>query len=991
MSLLIREVLPTSSLRDAALIPNFTEETEQDVLAIAKGNKLIIYPISTIRSSPPQVYEFFNEIMVVCPVHNEESIKSNILLIFANFKACIFGSDGKSKQNFSIENSSDLMIPIKVKYSLHPDLIAIQTSNHHIEIFQKTSNCLLNPITSISIGCKKIIGFCFCGPTDRVKRLAILIENFTQSPSLQIAEIDSDTRTYSIDQQMSINLPQDSYYMFSLHPEKLSTIIVLTTAKCLRITYKNFTPKMKSATISTQDPILNCDLISGNVFCFVDDAGSYGFVEIDQKGEVMFVSSGTIESPYKIISLTHNLLFIISHDMQSCLIKIRKDYSFKILKKFETTGRIKKVLKNENEFMAISEKGSIKMKPFEETGILEKVDIQGGIRIFSKKNGSDTFYRNRNTNDQYTIILSKGRETIEIGSKGQTIEDSTNSINQKTLFFNEIIHCTEHELRIQNETKISDNFRLCEASHNMVAYVNAKNELHLLKIQRNENDGIIGIEKVDFFHSNSGSINNSITQSNEKSTHNKSFENNSFVVSDETILSIALNDSFLAVMTSFITVYQISNQKIIKTIDLPNTTSLLCTKNELISLDNQDYVYIHPFSSLKSTKIRCEGTHTRLVAGNGYSIICGSNPSLLIDNKVTIPLNCVPFYDCAWLQRNQFFILNFHSIQKIHIYKKSYSNECTISSVPISSFVRLTDQQFVYSRTMNENTYFFLNKNERPFYSCQNFVCIDNANNTLNIISKNNVMMFDKKLKKINGISFDQDILNFIVNHQKRYIYQKKNIIDLESSSFIFQANESQEITFVSMNDRYTIVIINKDTMVLFLINDDNSYKLADMINCYEEINCMTLNRDTVIIGTNNHQLYIYQIENNSNFKLVNIVNFLSSAPTSIDKFNNTFLIGFECGKVIELTIHNLDHKFVSILEVLQSNVKCEAGFCKQDQFLSQHARFDEKKSIIFDLSVLTKFYSMDYQEQKFVLNNSTFSVEDVLETTNGYNNLFLS
>ena len=161
MSLFIREILPSTMISDASLIPNFILESEQDVLAIARGNILYIYQIGNIQDSSPILYEFNNPIILIRPIYNEVSTNSNILIVFANYRACILAPNGESILNFSLINSEDLSNQVNLKCALHPFLVAFQISPHHIDIYSKTDNCLLKYATSISIGCKSIIDFCF--------------------------------------------------------------------------------------------------------------------------------------------------------------------------------------------------------------------------------------------------------------------------------------------------------------------------------------------------------------------------------------------------------------------------------------------------------------------------------------------------------------------------------------------------------------------------------------------------------------------------------------------------------------------------------------------------------------------------------------------------------------------------------------------------------------------------------------------------------------
>lgn len=962
MALFIREIIPSSTISDASLIPNFTLESEQDVLAIARGNILYIYQIGNIQDSLPVFYEFNNPIKLVRPIYNDVSTNSNILIIFANYRACILGPNGESILNFSLSATNDISNPIKVKCALHPELIAIQTLPNYIEIYSKTDNSLLKYATSISIGCKSIIDFCFIGPTIKVMQLAVLIEEFNERPRLQIIDIDSSDWSYREEPEKSVSLSNDSYLLFPINPEQLSTVVVLNSNQCLRITQKNDGLKVTSATICTADKIINCDHLHHDIFCYIDETGNFGFVEIKRKGTVHFESVGNSDKPFKIIALTHNLMFSASHESLSKVFKLKKDNSVKIIRTFQIAGSIKSVSKNNNNYMGISDRGNISIKPVEKVDIFEKINLSGGIKIFSNKN---------------SIIVSKINETIEIGSDGNVVQDSLFNTNEKTIFFNGIVHCTESRLQIAQKDAINDKFLICDASKKFVVYYNDKKEIHLFSLfaEKDTDSEKIEYREIPFSYKYVGL----------ESFYKEKIKEDD----DDQITAISVNDFYLAIMSSYITIYQLSCMKVVRVIHCPDAIGIkLFRKNQLISIEALDYVRIHSINNLREEKIYCQGSHTSISKCNGFHIISGSHPSILINNSI-IHIDCEPFYDAVPTGPNEFAMVNFNSIQKIRLIEKGFLNQCSISAIPMSSFVRLNNNQYIYSRTIKEITYFFLNNDENPFYSCENFVCIGNAKSTLNIICKNSVIVFDDNLKKVNEMKFDKEILNFIVNHSKRYIYQRYSIIDLETKSPIFNSNEGQPISYVSMNHRYTVFLINDDTMVLFVVNDDNSYKLADMVSLYEHTTCVSLIGDIVLIGTQNSKILVMKIINNSKLERCTPIN-LNSVPTSIDKFENSFYVGLSSGSILELKIVNIDISFEKLVQILQDKMKCIAGLSKEDQYLAEKVIYDQRKGIVFDISILSKFVSLNEQEQKSILEDS-FPVEEANKLLFENNNLFLS
>ena len=982
MSLLLREVVPATSINDAALIPSFTEEAEQDVLAIAKGNKLLICPISTIETEPPKVYEFNCEIKAICPISYLQL--SNILIIFASYKACIFGSDGKSKQEISLMNSSELLDPMEIKYAIHPRVFAFQTSNHHIDIYKIKENSLLEYTTTCSLGCKKIIDFCFVGPTERIIRLAVLASNFSSAPMIHTIDIKDDMINLTLDSQKRVTMPSDAYMIFPIFPNENSKIAVLTSNQLKRVSYRKTEPKVTNATICTLDKILNCDHIQNDLFSFVDEAGSFGLVQISNKGNVHFEGLGSTEKPFKVVSLTNNLLFLASKVAPSRFVKIKKDSTIKVLKLFENTGAVTKVFRNNYQYIALCNRGAIDVLPYENIEVKERIDFIGGIKILEYNNKSSS-------NDSYSFVVSRVNEAIEIHETKLDANRFTCISNRKILFINDRIKCTESEIEIDGKTFMScqDNQKIiiCSASEQYACIITESTTNNILS----QNLKIIPLNEQCII---STDFDNFFQKMNIK----------------EQIIDILINNNFLVIVTSYAVVYRISNGEVIKIIDTPKTASICFIENGLITLDTIDYLRIYDFNKLNPMVIYCPGLHTKICPGNGYFIICGSNPSLLFDKSFSVvPIQCEPFYDAIYLenynQKNYIATLDFNSIKIIKLLGKSFLNKCSVFADPLTSFVRLPNnsqyskQLYVYSRTRNETTYFFLNSgqnldllsNAHPFYECKNFVACNVVNNMINIVSKNEVVIFDKNLKPIHSINIESEILNFIVNHSKGYIYLKDSILGIDSNSLIFKANESQEISYVSMNDRYTLVLINKNEMVLFSINDDYSYKLADMANIYDEITCISLNKDVILVGTKSCKLLIFQIVNMSTIKQVNSLNFLTLYPSSIDKFNNSFYIGFNNGKILEIRIFDADFKTEKLLKFLQLKIKCEAGFTVYNQILSDHSKYNNESGYVFDISVFEKYASLPIDEQKYILRESGIAYEEATDVVMKYCNLFLS
>lgn len=936
MSLLFNEILPPSSISDAAFIPNFTEESEQNVVAIAKRNYLFLYQIGTIQQCKPLKYEFNNSIILVCPIRTE--FCTNILIVFANLKASILGSNGNSLLNFSLVTSLNNFNPIKIKYALHPKMIAIQLSPHHIDIYSKTDDCLLKYATTISIGCKTVVDFCFIGPINKVSQICVLTEEFSDPPQLKVITINTQNWLYDDPPHPKLSLSKNpfSYIIFPIDPEHSSIVGVLSSSQCLRVTYSNFQLHSTSATICTQDRILNLDLLSRDVYCYVDEAGNYGKVEIQKEGNVHFEALGKVDCPSKIVSLTHNMVFLMSHENTSHVIKLKKNNTTTFLRKFEYLGKLNGLIGHSNYLNAITDKRFLKIQLKETVEVAETADFKGGIRIFETSDHSLVA----------TTLTETHNFTLHFQPNGETVD-------QRTIYANSFLRCYENELKLK-DFSLHELFRLFDASQHHFAYVTDQNELHIYEI--GVDDKLSEIQLGQF-------------------------------QPDGEIMSISINDSHLAIQTTSIIACHLPNMKAVRVIDQPKTIAMKLTKdNRLITADSTDYIHIHSLSKVEPTTLYAPGVHTNITEGIGYIIISGTIPVLLV-NHLIIPIDCESFYDCAIISPTSFYTLSASKIQKVRLLNSNFAYKEYIHN--ITSFLKLNDDLYISSINRHEKTYFYSSQQSAPFYSTDNFICLKMANFHVNIVSSNCVAVFDFDLKLVEETKFDQKILNMIVCHSNRYIYQAYSIIDFETKQPIFNAAENQKISYVAMNNKMTVLVVNDDSIALFLVNEDNSYRYGNMINLYESVTCLALNGNLVIVGTKNCKLLVF-IHKDQDLQLVETINMITDMPLFADMFDSSFFIGFQSGSILQIQLQNLEPKLARLLRVLQNSMKCIAGLTKNDMYLSDKVLFDYKSLLSFDISNFKKFAILPEYKKHQVLNEQ-LNLEEAIRTTLEYNYLFLS
>lgn len=384
----ISEVFPASSITDATIITNFFELN--DALAVARGNRLVIYKIEDQYLQESQVYELYGEIMKLIPILYSHPAVGNLLVILADYQVCIIGVDEndnthiKTLKNGTIMPSCDEHLP-PLKYALHPNAVVLQILHSRLDVFPITSNSTLEKPFQVEIGCKRIIDFHFIGPTAKVTRLAVLTEEFNKAPTLRLIEIDSSNGTFNEDLEKKVTLPYDTYLLIPYDPENQSIIVAFSTQQAIRVIYSNLNPIKTTATIFTKDPLTNLLAMKPDFYIAIDEPQNLRVVKLEKEGPVHFIDVGKCPKPSCVAAISSTLAFIGSEVDDSVIYTIEEDQnssSAKIFDTIQSTGPCIKFFKEGHNIYSIFSRAVVVSKLISKFRISLKISCTNFTKVF---------------------------------------------------------------------------------------------------------------------------------------------------------------------------------------------------------------------------------------------------------------------------------------------------------------------------------------------------------------------------------------------------------------------------------------------------------------------------------------------------------------------------------------------------------------------------------------------------------------------------------
>lgn len=323
MSFAISEVLEPTSVTAAELIPSFSPNG--DVLAAARGNRLYLYPIEGEILGTPKIVTLYGTIFKVIPL--KTSMVSNILVILTDLRSCILNCDDDG--NINTISSGNLTpsppcLPLdEIKYAVIPSALVIKFHSNDLTVIPINSESELGTPFPITLSCKSIVDFVFIGPISRVTRLAVLTNEFHDSPKLHLFEIDLTNNVGTEDINQTVSLPEDTYMIFPYLPETHSVVMSFSSVKAISVTYASgLPPKPSSFTIFTPNKLPWLAQMKENFYAFIDDVGTVRVSEISEDNTLRFTDIGKTSIPSAVVAVTESLLFVAAKSGPASLYEV---------------------------------------------------------------------------------------------------------------------------------------------------------------------------------------------------------------------------------------------------------------------------------------------------------------------------------------------------------------------------------------------------------------------------------------------------------------------------------------------------------------------------------------------------------------------------------------------------------------------------------------------------------------------------------------------
>lgn len=384
----ISEVFPASSITDATIITNFF--VLYDALAVARGNRLVIYKIEDQSLQESQIYELYGEIMRLIPIRYSHPSIGNLLVILSDYQVCILSADEEDNTHIKTISYGNIMpkcdekLP-PLKYALHPNAIVLQISLSRLDVFPITSNSTLDKPFQVEIGCKRIIDFHFIGPTAKVTRLAVLTEEFNKVPTLRLIEIDSTNGTSNEDPEKKVPLPLDTYLLIPYDPENQSIIVAFSTQCAIRVLYSGLTPDKTTATILTKYPLTNLLALKPDFYIAIDKEQYLKVVKLEKEGPVRFIDVGRCPKPSAVAAISSSLAFIGSETDDSLIYVVEESQNSSPITEYDkirSTGPCLKFFKERHSVFSIFERAVVESKLMSNFNVSMKISCTKFSKVF---------------------------------------------------------------------------------------------------------------------------------------------------------------------------------------------------------------------------------------------------------------------------------------------------------------------------------------------------------------------------------------------------------------------------------------------------------------------------------------------------------------------------------------------------------------------------------------------------------------------------------
>ena len=988
MNFRVSEIFPASSVNDAVLVENFTEEN--DALVLARGNKLLIYIVEDGYISEPKVFNIFGEIERVIPVRYSRSMQSNVLLILKDLRVAILKYDDQTTEILTTVSAGTLehtwdASRVPIKYAIHPTCIIIQFEQFQLDVFPITSNCTIDDPFQIRVGHKKIINFQFVGPTSKVTRLTVLTEEFQKPPCLHLFDIDSSNRSYSEDTTFSVTIA-DAYFQIPYDPETHSITIVFTSEKAIRLMYNELVPVTKSATVFTKDPLVHMVPLNPELYIAVDTQNNLFVASIEEEGPIRFVKIGKAPNPSVIAIISEHLVFIGSKNDDSVILSIHNEnnsYNASVFDTFKSTGKIINYKKIDSSIVSIYERAIVESQIIYEYLPTLKIECSNFTHVNCFYMESKEIRCYALSNNEETKIFSRNLE--------EEVNDITEMFNadSPTLNFYEL-----------------GGDKFIQVTKTKIILYHSDTEVQSLTFQKNTE----AFYTTQFQTSIAVALSNNSVNTYIISNNGDEIQFKGNLTFTEIISSIALTTNLIAV--SFITknsisVYNLQDNKLVNSFETKESViDVAFHENTLFVLSPVDTVtLIQPnFNIIKKLEIKGHHTHMKILNENCIAI-CGSDPAI-IKHKSVYPLkyNQGKMLDISILD-DEVIVLNLETLFIGKLNGPFYSSKSYSSKFPIIDIIPLNNIFLIVRLNSNNEIVIYSSDDAHGKSFLQEVVKLKSSDKYIGYYIFQNIIYFATSMKirkyiytndefqKLENISVQDEIIKidkfrdymFIQFSNEIRLYQNLMNGDenLQENS-IPPISENGKIYYSAVSNNIIAFVSNQYFVKIYFFDDFNErfVQFSPSYQSQEAITSIGILDETVIISTENGNIYsldLLETDNVPKYDIVlqscfctdnNIINITSISDGSL-------MMGLENGASYRIEEFKKRHsRFNELYQFLQKKVTSAGSFRNDYQRSAKCGRFLRPLSQLPDFDLIRIFKSKTRAEQEDILLGSSFTVD---------------
>lgn len=983
MEVVLSEFYPPSAVKDAVLVPNFSNG--MDVLAVARGNRLVLYTIDGGLLSDPQCYALYGSIVKLAPIVTSYASLSSLMVILSDFRSCIlqFSEDKNelvtlARGNLTTMAGFDITQP---QFATHPTVIAAQIGPNTLNMFPIAASATLDLAFPISLGCREIIDFSFVGPTSKVTRLAVLTREFNNTVLLRAIDIEQTEMSFSDDPANRITMPDDARSVIPFESDHQSIVIVFSGQRAIRVAYNaGLTPQVTTATVRTPYPLLKMTALDRNLYIAIEENSLIlRAARIEEKGTVHFVNVGTAPEPTAVVPLTRELAFVGSAKEDSVVLCIdANDKQHPVASLFSTikaTGKVTSFLVEKNSVVTLFERAvaeTMEMIPFECKMRVECMDclrhwsfmlkgnscclVTNGNESFLLETEDDVKYvENTNTFfrlDQPTLLFSE----VGVGTYVQVVDNAVSLFSEQA----EIATC---ELSSISYAAICG-FLLVVAAKESLKLYKLENEITLLRTY--EVSGMCtAVAVCEKFVAVATSIPNAITWFSIQT----GLEVRRVLI-DEIVISLVFESSF-----------------------------------ELLAVPSKGS--IHVFGHEENCDIPCEGGHTGLFCLNGKYFICGEIPHLLSGNKAT-PVKA-PNWVSVTTVNEQICGLGTDSLWFGTFGLPEFCSQTYSSQHPICAIYKL-GQDYITAQSLKNGIGLFISSAKFPtdelepfhVFKSGNFVSFASEGDNLFACSSTEIARFVVRHGKAVSAglkSFGCPVLGFGRFRNYYYYFQYQTTVDFCTID-VTNRNDCAITNWFSINNTVPIDCLTFDNQTAIVIGRDcilRAYSFDQYRECfvpaahynpvYGSISHVCVSNSVIVAGTKTGN--VFTIERTScgsvtetELEVVSELSLGDAITVMTASENGVVYIGTELGMACQVKPFSPPKGFSRLYKILAENMSSLGWFSKDMQRYARFGKFYTSQRLVYDMETLRDFLEKSEGEQREILGEG-FSLDDARRMVN--------